>query len=56
MLVENPNVGQHIDGHGFLPGISALFDEPMGDGEAGRFVITFRLTGFPYPGLASPFK
>jgi len=35
ILVANPNVGQHIDGHGFLPGVSALFDEPMGDGEAG---------------------
>ena len=33
IIVENSNVGQHIDGHAFTPGVSALFDEPMGDGE-----------------------
>ena len=29
----NPNIGKHIDGHPGIPGISALFDEPLGDGE-----------------------
>lgn len=33
IIVENPNVGQYIDGHARTPGVSALFDEPMGDGE-----------------------
>jgi choline dehydrogenase-like flavoprotein len=33
IIVENPNVGQHIDGHARTPGVSALFDEPMGDGD-----------------------
>jgi choline dehydrogenase-like flavoprotein len=29
----NSNIGKHIDGHPGIPGISALFDESMGDGE-----------------------
>lgn len=35
IVVENPNIGKHVDGHPFLPGVNALFDEPLGDGEAG---------------------
>jgi choline dehydrogenase-like flavoprotein len=35
ILVVNPNIGKHIDGHPRIPGISALFDEPLGDGSAG---------------------
>jgi choline dehydrogenase-like flavoprotein len=33
--VVNPNIGKHIDGHPRIPGISALFDEPLGDGSVG---------------------
>lgn len=33
IIVENSNVGQHIDGHARTPGVSALFDEQLGDGE-----------------------
>ena len=35
ITVVNPNIGKHIDGHPTIPGISALFDEPMGDGDVG---------------------
>ena len=35
ILVENQNIGKHIDGHPPLPGVSGLFDEPLGDGELG---------------------
>jgi choline dehydrogenase-like flavoprotein len=35
IIVENPAIGKHIDGHPFTPGVSAIFDEPLGDGEAG---------------------
>jgi len=35
ILVENSNIGKHIDGHPGVPGVSALFDEPLGDGKAG---------------------
>ena len=38
IILENPNVGKHIDGHPFGPSISALFDEPLGDGEVGSLV------------------
>ena len=33
ITVVNSNIGKHIDGHPRIPGISALFDEPLGDGE-----------------------
>ncbi|MDA2935350.1 GMC family oxidoreductase [Acidobacteria bacterium AH-259-D05] len=33
ITVVNSNIGKHIDGHPSTPGISALFDEPLGDGE-----------------------
>ncbi len=37
IIVENPNVGKHIDGHPRAGGgVSALFEEPMGDGELGN--------------------
>ena len=36
IIVENPNIGKHIDGHRPIRGVSALFDEPMGDGELGN--------------------
>jgi choline dehydrogenase-like flavoprotein len=36
IIVENPNIGKHIDGHlSSNLGVSALFDEPLGDGELG---------------------
>ena len=35
IVVSNPNIGKHIDGHPRIPGIAALFDDPMGDGEVG---------------------
>ncbi|MBI2821409.1 MAG: GMC family oxidoreductase, partial [Acidobacteria bacterium] len=35
ITVVNPNIGKHIDGHPRIPGISALFDEPLGDGVVG---------------------
>ncbi len=35
VFVENPNIGKHIDGHPRGPRISALFDEPVGNGEVG---------------------
>lgn len=35
IIVENPNIGKHVDGHPFTPGVSALFDELLGDGELG---------------------
>jgi choline dehydrogenase-like flavoprotein len=35
IIVENSNIGKHMDGHPFTPGVSALFDEPLGDGELG---------------------
>jgi choline dehydrogenase-like flavoprotein len=35
IVVTNPNIGKHIDGHPRIPGISAVFDERMGDGEVG---------------------
>ena len=31
ITVVNPNIGKHIDGHPRIPGISAIFDEPLGD-------------------------
>ncbi|MEE8348895.1 MAG: GMC family oxidoreductase [Acidobacteriota bacterium] len=43
ITVVNSNIGKHIDGHPRIPGISALFDEPMGDGSVasmrGYFLI-----------------
>ena len=37
IIVENPNIGKHIDGHPRAGGgVSALFDEPLGDGELGN--------------------
>ena len=43
ILVENNNIGKHIDGHPTTPGVSALFDDLMGDGElasvGGYFMI-----------------
>ncbi|MDA2933852.1 GMC family oxidoreductase [Acidobacteria bacterium AH-259-D05] len=33
IMVENPNIGKHIDGHPRTPGVSAIFDEPLGDGK-----------------------
>lgn len=47
IVVENPNVGQHIDGHPFSPSVSAIFDQPLGDGKFGslmgyRMVEDFR--------------
>ncbi|MCH8016502.1 MAG: GMC family oxidoreductase [Acidobacteria bacterium] len=38
IVVENPNIGRHIDGHPFGPAVSALFDEPLGDGKLGSIV------------------
>ena len=35
IVVENPNIGKHIDGHPFSPSVSAIFDRPLGDGEFG---------------------
>jgi len=35
IVVSNPNIGKHIDGHPRIPGIAAIFDDPMGDGEVG---------------------
>jgi len=35
IIVENKNVGRHIDGHPNVPGVGAIFDEAMGDGELG---------------------
>lgn len=47
ILVENPNIGKHIDGHPFSPSVSALFERPLGDGEVGslpgyRMIDDFR--------------
>ncbi len=43
ITVVNPNIGKHIDGHPRIPGISAIFDEPVGDGSVaavrGYFLI-----------------
>ena len=33
IMVVNSSIGKHIDGHPTIPGMSALFDEPLGDGE-----------------------
>jgi len=38
IVVENPNIGKHVDGHPFGPAVSALFDEPLGDGRLGSIV------------------
>ena len=35
ITVVNPNIGKHIDGHPRIPGISAIFDEALGDGLVG---------------------
>ena len=35
ITVRNSNIGKHIDGHPSVPGVSAVFDEPLGDGEVG---------------------
>lgn len=32
ITITNPNIGKHIDGHPRIPGISAIFDEPLGNG------------------------
>jgi len=47
IVVENPNIGKHIDGHPFSPSVSALFDRPLGDGATGslpghRMIEDFR--------------
>ena len=37
IVVENSNIGKHIDGHARTGGgVSAMFDEPLGDGELGN--------------------
>ena len=35
ILVENANIGKHIDGQPPTPGVSGWFDEPLGDGDLG---------------------
>lgn len=36
--IENPNIGKHIDGHPFVPSVSAIFEELLGDGRWGSVV------------------
>jgi choline dehydrogenase-like flavoprotein len=38
IVVENRNIGKHIDGHPFSPSVSAVFDRPLGDGEFGSLM------------------
>ena len=38
ITIENPNIGKHLDGHPRTPGLRAIFDEPMGDGEFASFL------------------
>ena len=33
ITVVNSNIGKHIDGHPGIPRVSALFDQPLGEGE-----------------------
>ena len=42
IMVENPSIGKHIDGHPFSPSVSAIFDQPLGDGEFGS-VVGYRM-------------